>query len=264
LHLALASVLVALLSIGLAAAEESEGIHWSENIGAAQKQAAESGKPVMVDIWAVWCVPCKEMDETTYRDGNVIHGAEAFVPLKVDADVKTSFIERYDIDAFPTLLFLDGKGREITRWRGAIAAEPLGELMQQVGDGYGHYLDALKKTDVPDAAMKLADYFQEIGNADAAVDHLRASLKSLKNADPAARDPLELRLCQAQVAAGSIKSACKSYARLAESAAEKEIRGQALLGLAQAETERGNEALAGEAIDRLKSDYPEVAATAGL
>jgi thioredoxin-like negative regulator of GroEL len=247
-----------------AAGDALAGIPWGEKIGAALDQAADSGKLVMVDIWAVWCVPCKEMEHTTYLDGRVIDLAERFVPLKVDADVKTSFIERYRVDAFPTLLFLDGNGRELTRWRGAITADPLAELLDRISSGYEGYLDALARSDDPDAAAAVADYLVAVGNAEAAVDHLRDSLKDMKKADPVVREAMELRLCEAQVASGLLKSACKSLSRLVDEAGNDEIRGKALVGLVQVERERGRDDEAAAALERLRAEHPELAATAGF
>ena len=246
------------------AEEPAGGITWLESFAPALERAEADGKPVLVDVWAIWCVPCKEMDETTYRDARVIEEAAGFVPLKIDADVATSFVERYRVDAFPTLLFLDGRGREIARWRGAITAEPLAGLLEGVGDGYAAYLEGRKRTDDPEAALAVAGYLEAAGNAPGAIDHLQKSLKALRRAEPVVREPLELRLGDAQVAAGELKAACKSYQRLADQATEAEIRCRALVGLVRTERERGREAQAAAALERLRADCPDLAADAAL
>ena len=219
---------------------------------------------MLVDVWAVWCVPCKEMDETTYRDARVVELAAGFVPLKIDADVATSFVERYRVDAFPTLLFLDGRGREIARWRGAVTAEPLARMMERVGGGYAAYLGAVEREEDPQAAVAVADYLIAAGNAPGAVDHLQKSLKALKRTEPAVRDALELHLGDAQAAAGEWKAARKTYERLADQAVQPEIRGQALVGLVRAERERGREAQAAAALERLRTEFPGLAEESGL
>jgi hypothetical protein len=56
------------------------------------------------------------LEETTYKNPEVVRlTEESFVPPKVDADVHETFIDRHWIDAFPTILFLDARGREIGR-----------------------------------------------------------------------------------------------------------------------------------------------------
>ena len=265
------SVVAALLSlasgVGLppALAEGAAGaISWGESYAAALERAEADGKPVLVDVWAVWCVPCKEMDETTYRDPLVVREAAGFVPLKVDADVATSFVERYRVDAYPTLLFLDGRGREISRWRGAIAAEPLARWMRPVGAGYPAYRLAVGREDDPAAAIVVADYLTGAGNPAGAADRLRRSLDALGDSDPAARDSLELRVGEAQVAAGEPKAACKTFERLAERAGGPETRGRALAGLVRAERLRGREARAEAALARLREEFPGLAEASGL
>lgn len=246
------------------AGEAPGGIPWGESFARALDQAERDGKPVLVDVWAVWCVPCKEMDDTTYRSALVIREASAFVPLKVDADVATSFVERYRVDAYPTLLFLDGRGREISRWRGAIAAEPLAGLMRQVGGGYTAYRLALEREGDPASAIVVADYLTAAGSPAGAVDRLRASLGALPDSASSTRDALELRVGEAQLAAGEPKAACRTFERLAERAAEPETRGRALIGLVRAEALRGREARAEAARNRLREEFPGLAETSGL
>ena len=257
-------VLTGALSFPASAEEPTGGIPWVETFAPALQRSEQDVQPVLVDVWAVWCAPCKEMDETTYRDARVIDLAAGFVPLKVDADIATSFVERYRVDAFPTLLFLDGRGREISRWRGAITAEPLAQLMERIGGGYAAYLEAVEREKEPEAAMTVADYLIAAGNAPGAVDHLQKSLKALKRSEPAVRDPLELQLGDAQAAAGEWKAACKTYQRLADEAEQPEIRGEALVGLVRAERERGREAQAAAALERLRAEFPELAEAAGF
>jgi len=246
----------------LASAEESSGgIAWIESFAPALQRAEEQGRPVLVDVWAVWCVPCKEMEETTYRDSRVVELTAGFVPLKIDADVATSFVERYRVDAFPTLLFLDGRGREIARWRGAIAAEPLAGLLERIGDGYAGYLDGLERVSDPEAALAVAGYLQAAGNPPGAAGHLEEALKALRKSEPAVRERLELRLGEALAAGGEWKAACKTYQRLADQAERPEIRGEALAGLVRAERERGRETQAAAALERLRAEFPGLAAS---
>ena len=123
-------------TIALATEEQLSEVPWKENIPAALAEAKRTGRPVLVNIWAAWCKPCKMMEETTYRDPDVRQAIENFVPLKVNADLQQAFIRRYRVHAYPTVLVLDGDGEEITRWIGLVAAPVMLDSLEQVLMGY--------------------------------------------------------------------------------------------------------------------------------
>ena len=105
-------------------------------------EAERTGKPVLVNIWAAWCPPCKTMDETTYRDPDVCEAIENFVPLKVNADLHQLFIMKYRIDGYPTVLVLDGDGQEITRLIGLVDAPVMLDSLEKIHAEYEDYLEA--------------------------------------------------------------------------------------------------------------------------
>ena len=68
-------------------------IDWWPWCDEAFEKAKKEEKPVLVDIGASWCHWCHVMEETTYRDPDVVSVInENFVAIKVDRD------ERPDLD----------------------------------------------------------------------------------------------------------------------------------------------------------------------
>jgi thioredoxin-like negative regulator of GroEL len=241
------------------AADDAEGIPWITGTNKALKEARSTGKPVVVDLWAVWCEPCKLMEKTTFKDSKVLEEIAGFVPLKVDADADTLFVERYEIEVFPTTLFMDEHGDEISRLEGFIDANVMHRNLELVADGYDAYLGHSAQQNDPEALRAMAIYMLEVGNPDEAVKFLRKATKLARGAERAALEELELMLAEAMLSCGRAGPAAKEFARLADSATGPESRGRALVGLVRAERERGREAQAAEALARLREEFPELA-----
>ena len=110
--LALATVLLVITS------ESKPGISWKTYSERALVQAQQDGKIVMIDVYADWCLPCKELDEFTFTDSEVRSAAQRLVSLKLDLtttdpdSAEERARERLGILGVPTILFLDSTGRE--------------------------------------------------------------------------------------------------------------------------------------------------------
>lgn len=106
-------------------------IRWLRSMAQAKKEAARTKKPIMADFYAEWCPPCKEMLATTYKDRAVIEQARRFVPVLVDIDKHPKDTEAAGVEAVPTMVFYDSRGREVLRATGFHDAPALLELMRQ-------------------------------------------------------------------------------------------------------------------------------------
>ncbi len=95
----------------------SAEMEWAKYDAAALRGARAAGKPVVIDFYADWCLPCKELDEKTFTDAAVIAESERFVRLKADLtrtgdETVQRLSEEYSILGVPTIVFIGSNGEE--------------------------------------------------------------------------------------------------------------------------------------------------------
>lgn len=85
--------------------------------------------PVLVDFWAPWCGPCRQMAPQFVAAARQLKGQALFV--KVNSDEAPQLSQRFGIRSIPTLIQLQG-GLELARISGALStAQILGWLQQR-------------------------------------------------------------------------------------------------------------------------------------
>jgi thiol:disulfide interchange protein DsbD len=115
------------------------GIPWQSFSEAALAEARAQRRPAVVDFRADWCLPCVEMEHTTFVDPMVRRKAEAFAMLQADVTAMSpdneDLLSRYDVLGVPTTLFYDRSGRERQRVVGYIKPEDFLKLMDDASVG---------------------------------------------------------------------------------------------------------------------------------
>jgi thioredoxin 2 len=84
--------------------------------------AASSRLPVVVDLWAPWCGPCRVVGPVLEQLAGELAGQVKLV--KVNVDAAPGVQRRFGVQGIPTLLVLR-EGREVGR---KVGAAPLAEL----------------------------------------------------------------------------------------------------------------------------------------
>ncbi|KWF92175.1 thiol:disulfide interchange protein [Burkholderia diffusa] len=86
-----------------------------------------SGRPVMLDFYADWCVSCKEMEHLTFTDSRVQARLAQLHLVRADVTANNSddqaLLKRFNLFGPPGIIFFDRNGNEIGRVVGYQAAE---------------------------------------------------------------------------------------------------------------------------------------------
>jgi len=95
------------------------GLQWKKYDKAAVSSA---GKPIVIDFYADWCIPCKELDEKTFSNRDVAGELGRFTRVKADLTkpedpAVQELTKKYRIVGVPTIVFLDSSGRELDAQR---------------------------------------------------------------------------------------------------------------------------------------------------
>jgi thioredoxin:protein disulfide reductase len=101
----------------------TKAIAWEAYSEVKLSEAEAASRPVFIDSFADWCIPCKEMDKLTFSRAEVIALSREFVMLKADLTSNKDpgvkeFYRKYGVRGVPTLIFLKPDGTEIGELRG--------------------------------------------------------------------------------------------------------------------------------------------------
>lgn len=104
--------------------------------------AAARGKPVLLDLYADWCVACKEFEHKTFSDPAVRERFGQMVLLQADVtandDADIELLNSLNVLGLPTLIFFDHEGKELTGQRvtGFMGPIPFAKHLEMVSDAH--------------------------------------------------------------------------------------------------------------------------------
>ena len=114
----LAGIIIATLLIG-SWVFRGPGVTWQPYSNHTLEEARLGKKPVIIDFYATWCTPCRELEDITFHDPAVVSESSGrFVMIKVDLTqsgnpLYEALLKQYEIKGVPTIVFLNLQSKEL-------------------------------------------------------------------------------------------------------------------------------------------------------
>lgn len=132
---------ILLFTITLFAFAQTPEIKWVslEEALTMQKKAGKKAKPIFMDIYTVWCGPCKLLDKTTFIDEAVVkkintdyiavkfngegaeeisyqgkkYGNPSYNPSRKGRNATHELTDHLELQGYPSLFILDASGNKV-------------------------------------------------------------------------------------------------------------------------------------------------------
>ena len=97
---------------------EGPSVDWHRYSDRLLAESVEKNKPVIIDFYANWCAPCRELDDITFHHPDIVKlSRDDFIMVKVDLTEKGGqnydrLLSEYNVKGVPTVVFIDNLGKE--------------------------------------------------------------------------------------------------------------------------------------------------------
>lgn len=147
---------------------------------------ASARLPIVVDLWATWCEPCKQLSPVLEK--LAAEGNGTWILAKVDVDANPGIAQAFQVQSIPTVVALAG-GRPVSAFSGAQPEPQVREWIKQLIDQLREVLPGIKEAEAnapepepepEDPRVVAAQEAMETGDYPAA----RAAYQAILDAEP--------------------------------------------------------------------------------
>ncbi len=76
--------------------------------------------PIILYFHADWCGFCADLEAETFKNPDIISTAVDFFSVKIDGDDSPSLVKKFDVEGYPTVVFINTSGEEYNRIKGYV------------------------------------------------------------------------------------------------------------------------------------------------
>ena len=139
-------------------------IKWEKDLASAVKKAKDKDLPIMIDVYTDWCSWCKELDQNTYANKEVIDAAKKMVSVKLNPETSkegADIAQKYGVQGFPTILFISHDGFVLENVGGYVEGEKFVPYMKNAQEKLKKIRIVLQSKE---PSLEKLDLYMESGN----------------------------------------------------------------------------------------------------
>lgn len=162
-------------------------IVWQTSILKAMEIAKKENKPIFVELYADWCTICKSLEKNILPDPQVQSSLNGYIKVRLNGEEFPNLMERYEVQGFPTLLFLDKYANYIQRLSGMPSKELLireAKLAEKNSNLEGKLIAAWKKNpEISQTNFELAVYYYQKEELEKSIDFFSKAFEKAKTSE---------------------------------------------------------------------------------
>jgi thioredoxin-related protein len=159
----------------------SEETIWETSIQKGMTRAKLENKPILIDLYADWCTYCKVLEKEIFPDREVAKILEGFVTVRLDGEEFPNLRQKYAIEGYPTILFIDGDSNFLNKITGLATKRMVIDIAKKVlaePDLEASMQNLLKKKpNSPTAHFRLGTFYFHAKKYELAKSHLQSAIQ---------------------------------------------------------------------------------------
>jgi thiol-disulfide isomerase/thioredoxin len=245
-------------------------MRWQPDSGASWNVAKEQARPVLVEVWADWCPPCRRMNEEVWSNAKVIEAARNFVPISVDMSrrhegqlgaITIGSSRPQMVRALPTVVILDPWGETLSAKEGFVYPSDLVAMLSQIPPDYtsvrAEREALISHRDNSRALAQLGLLYQRSSAFELANRYYREALSgSGTKEDERQREQLKFGVAMNEVRLADWKAARKHLEEFRNTYPGSTLMGQVLFGFVVADVRQNKMQDAKQHAAELRSSFP--------